>query len=101
MLHINSRRHSSTWTHKFSSKKRKSWLKKEKKNPDVVVPDDQYISKIHLPECDIKAFSVFKKVGECSFMILSRWRQEDVEEHRKEHKDYIGHYTQPETWVFE
>lgn len=34
-------------------------------------------------------------------MVLCGWGQEDVEDHSKEHKDDIAHYTQPETWVFE
>lgn len=34
-------------------------------------------------------------------MLLRGWRKEDVEEHSKENKDCVAHYTNPETWIFE
>lgn len=34
-------------------------------------------------------------------MILSDWGQEDVEDHGEDDEDYVSHYTEPETWVFE
>lgn len=34
-------------------------------------------------------------------MILSDWGQEDVEDHCEDDEDYVAHYTEPETWVFE
>lgn len=51
----------------------------------------------HLPERLIKAFSVNFNC----FTVLWCWAQEDVEEHSKEHKDYIAHYTEPETRVLQ